>query len=141
MEHHRKLERMYAVAPINQYFKPTLQIESGRSELRIDVRQDFHHTAGAMHGVVYFKAMDDAAFFAANSLVEDVFVLTATFEIEFLRPVITGQIRAVAKVTEQTARRIYATAELYDAQNQLVGRGRGEFARSKIRLTAEVQYA
>ena len=141
MEHHRKLERMYAVAPINQYFKPTLQIESGRSELRIDVRQDFHHTAGAMHGVVYFKAMDDAAFFAANSLVEDVFVLTATFEIEFLRPVITGQIRAVAEVTEQTARRIYATAELYDAQNQLVGRGRGEFARSKIRLTAEVQYA
>ena len=141
MEHHRKLERMYAVAPINQYFKPTLQIESGRSELRIDVRQDFHHTAGAMHGVVYFKAMDDAAFFAANSLVEDVFVLTATFEIEFLRPVITGQIRAVAEVTEQTARRIYATAELYDAQNQLVGRGRGEFARSKVRLTAEVQYA
>ena len=141
MEHHRKLERMYAVAPINQYFQPKLRIDEGRAELSIDVRPDFHHTAGAMHGVVYFKAMDDAAFFAANSVVEEVFVLTAKFEIEFLRPVIAGSIRAVAQVTEQNERRIFATAELFDDRDRVVGRGRGEFARSKINLTPDVQYA
>jgi acyl-coenzyme A thioesterase PaaI-like protein len=36
-----------------------------------------HHSIHAVHGSVYFKALDDAAFFAVNSLVEDVFVLTA----------------------------------------------------------------
>ena len=140
MEHHRKLERMYAKAPINRFFQPVLRVEEGEAEIRIQVREDFHHTAGAMHGSVYFKALDDATFFAANSLVSDVFVLTATFEIEFLRPVIDGEIRAQARVTGQTERRISAEAELYDQDNNIVGRGRGEFAKSRIKLTADVQY-
>ena len=131
---------MYAKAPINRFFQPKLRIEEGEAEIRIQVREDFHHTAGAMHGSVYFKALDDATFFAANSLVFDVFVLTASFEIEFLRPVIDGEIRAKARVTGQTERRISAEAELYDQDNNIVGRGRGEFAKSRIKLTADVQY-
>jgi len=131
---------MYAKAPINLFFQPKLRIEEGEAEIRIQVREDFHHTAGAMHGSVYFKALDDATFFAANSLVSDVFVLTASFEIEFLRPVIDGEIRAQARVTGQTERRISAEAELYDQDNNIVGRGRGEFAKSRIMLTADVQY-
>jgi uncharacterized protein (TIGR00369 family) len=131
---------MYAKAPINRFFQPKLRIEEGEAEIRIQVREDFHHTAGAMHGSVYFKALDDATFFAANSLVSDVFVLTASFEIEFLRPVIDGEIRAQARVTGQTERRISAEAELYDQDNNIVGRGRGEFAKSRIMLTADVQY-
>ena len=131
---------MYAKAPINRFFQPKLRIEEGEAEIRIQVREDFHHTAGAMHGSVYFKALDDATFFAANSLVSDVFVLTASFEIEFLRPVIDGEIRAQARVTGQTERRISAEAELYDQDNNIVGRGRGEFAKSRIKLTADVQY-
>jgi uncharacterized protein (TIGR00369 family) len=140
MEHYRKLERMYAVAPINGYFQPVLRIEKGFAEVIIEVRDEFHHTAGAMHGVVYFKAMDDAAFFAANSLVDDVFVLTARFELEFLRPVRNGQIRAVGRVTDDSNRRIHASAELFNCEGDLVGRGAGEFARSELALTAAVHY-
>ena len=140
MEHYRRLERMYAAAPTNLYFKPRLRIESGRAELEIDVREDFHHSAGAMHGVIYFKALDDSTFFAANSLVEDVFVLTAKMEIDFLRPVVSGTVRALGKVDSQDERRIYASAELFDGDGQVVGRGRGIFARSKIALTPEVHY-
>ena len=79
-----------------------------------------YHAAGAMHGVVYFKALDDATYFAANSIVTDVLVPTAKFEIEFLKPVSSGQIRAVGVVTEDDGRLIQATGELYDDQNQLV---------------------
>jgi len=140
MEHHRKLERMYAAAPINRYFQPRLVIGAGEAEVRITVRDDFHHTVGAMHGAVYFKAMDDAAFFAANSVVDDVFVLTARFEIEFLRPVSEGEIRCVGRVTNEAGRRIEAEAVLYDSNETVVGRGKGWFARSQIRLTADVQY-
>ena len=140
MEHYRKLERMYSKAPINEFFEPKLIIGEGRAEIRIDVQEKFHHTAGAMHGSVYFKALDDATFFAANSLVTDVFVLTASFEIEFLRPVVKGEIKAIAHVTGQNERRIMAEAELFDTHDNVVGRGRGQFAKSKTKLTPHVQY-
>lgn len=140
MEHYRKLERMYAAAPINEYFAPRLRVEQGAAELQIDVRPDFHHAAGAMHGVVYFKALDDATFFAANSLVKDVFVLTASFEIEFLKPVTTGTIIARAHVTSEEEKRIVAVGELFDSADRLVGRGVGRFARSRLALTPDVHY-
>ncbi len=140
VNHYLKLERMYAAAPINEYFKPQLKIERGKAEIRIQVRDDFHHSAGAMHGVVYFKALDDATFFAANSLVEDTFVLTAHFELDFLRPVSTGEVRALATVTSEDARRITASGELFDGDGNLVGRGTGLFARTGIPLGPEVRY-
>ena len=114
MNHMRKLEQMYAHAPINEYFAPQLTISEGSAEIRIRVRPDFHHAAGAMHGVIYFKALDDATYFAANSLVDDVFVLTARFEIEFLRPVSSGEVRATGRVTGDDGHRIQATGELFD---------------------------
>ena len=106
---------MYANAPINDYFAPDLTVEEGRAELRIQVRDDFHHAAGAMHGVVYFKALDDDLFWPTHWT--DVFVLTA-IEIEFLKPVSSGQIRAVGVVTANNGHRIEATGELYDDQNR-----------------------
>lgn len=99
MEHHRKLERMSAGAPINQWYRRQLAISRGATELALMLRPEFHHAAGATHGSVYFEVLDDATFFAAASVVEDVFVLTAHFEIDFLRPVVSGEIRAIAKVT------------------------------------------
>ena len=140
MDHYRKLERMYASAPINQYFAPNLVVGHRTAEVHITVRPDFHHSAGAMHGVVYFKALDDATFFAANSILDEHFVLTAQFQIEFLRPVSSGTVRAVAHVTETSERRITAIGELFDEDGTLVGRGTGQFAPSRIRLGADVLY-
>jgi uncharacterized protein (TIGR00369 family) len=139
-EHFRKLERMYAAAPINAWFKPTLRVSAAEAEVRIPVRPDFHHSAGAVHGSLYFKALDDATFFAANSLVDDAFVLTARFELDLLRPVVTGELRAVAKVTERGERRITAEGELFDAEGKVIARGKGSFALSKIPLTPAVHY-
>ena len=62
MNHFRKLERMYAHAPCNGHFSPLLVVSEGRAEVRLQVRSEFHHSAGAMHGMVYFKALDDAVF-------------------------------------------------------------------------------
>jgi uncharacterized protein (TIGR00369 family) len=140
MEHYRKLEHLYSVAPVNQWYEPELHIEEGRSELRMELRPDYHHSAGAVHGSVYFKALDDATFFAANSLVEAYFVLTAKFEIEFLRPVSSGELRAIAQVTDKNDKRIFAEGRLYDSDGQLIGRGKGSFAISKIALTPDVGY-
>ena len=139
-EHFRRLERMYASAPINRWFAPVLTVSSGAAEVLIPLRPEFHHAAGATHGAVYFKALDDATFFAANSLVKDVFVLTASFELELLRPVVAGTFRAVARVTERGERRIVAEGELFDGDGNLVARGKGRFARSAIALSPAVHY-
>ena len=93
-----------------------------------------------MHGAVYFKALDDATYFAANSLVTDVCVLTARFEIEFLRPVTSGEVRAVGRLDADDGHRLEASGELYDDQDRLVGRGKGSFARSKLALNDVALY-
>jgi acyl-coenzyme A thioesterase PaaI-like protein len=93
-EHHRKLERLYLSAPTNAYYKPAISIDAGSAEIQIEVRPDFFHAAAAVHGSVYFKLLDDAGFFATNSLVPDVMVLTANFTIHLLRPVSSGRLTA-----------------------------------------------
>ncbi len=99
--HCRRLERMYASAPINDFFRPRPLVSDGTAELRMVVRRDFFHAAQAVHGSVYFKAMGDAGFFAVNSLVEDVFVLTANFNLHLTRPMLEGEMLAVARVVHR----------------------------------------
>ncbi|PJZ55623.1 thioesterase [Leptospira barantonii] len=139
-EHYRKLEKMYNGAPVNEYFKPTLTISKGASELRIQIREDFFHAAGATHGVVYFKAADDAAFFAANSLVKGGFVLTSTFNLTLLRPIQSGILLAKGLVVQNASHQIIAEATLWDERGREIGRGIGNFAKSSIPLTPEMGY-
>ena len=139
-DHFRKLERMYASARINDYFQPTLTVSEGRAEVAIPVRPDFFHAAHAVHGSVYFKALDDAAFFAVNSLVPDAFVLTVTFNVYLTRPVSVGTLRAVGRVVHRSRQLFVADAELFDDQSRQVARGSGSFMRSSIPLAPAVGY-
>lgn len=138
--HHRGLERIYLAAPINQFFQPSLSIESGRATIHMTVRPDFHHTAGAMHGSVYFKALDDAAYFAANSMEETFFLLTADYRVDFLRPIVTGVITATGRVTNPGRKDILAEAELHDEKGRLLAKGIGRFTRSNIVLSDMPSY-
>jgi uncharacterized protein (TIGR00369 family) len=139
-DHFRKLEKMYAGAPINQYFRPRLVIGEGRAELRLSMRPDFFHAAGAVHGSVYFKALDDSAFFAASSLVEDVFVLTASFSLHLLKPIREGEMIATASVVSRTRSLIVADTVVHDGAGAQLARGTGTFMRSAVPLTEEIGY-
>jgi len=139
-EHYRKLENLYHSAPINEYYAPTLRVLEGAAELVFRVEPKMHHAAHAAHGSVCFKALDDAAFFAANSLVTDVFVLTTSFTLYLLRPVSDGIIKARGHVSHQTRRLILAESVLEDEKGNQVARGSGTFLKSKIPLTPEVGY-
>jgi uncharacterized protein (TIGR00369 family) len=139
-EHFRKLERMYHGAPINQFFQPTLRVSDGTAELHVPVKPEFFHAAHAVHGSVYFKALDDAAFFAVSSLVTDVFVLTASYNIYLTRPVVEGTLQAFGRVVHRSRTLFLAEAELLDGQQRQVARGSGSFMRSTIALTSEVGY-
>lgn len=139
-DHFRRLEAMYLSAPINQFFRPGIRIESGRAEVRIPIRPELFHAAGAAHGSVYFKAADDAAFFAANSLVEDVFVLTTSMNLYLLRPVAEGTLTARASVVHSARAGFVAEAVLTDGRDRQVGRASGTFVRGRTPLTAEIGY-
>ena len=133
-EHYRRLISMYAAAPINQIYQPTLTVGEGEAEITIELSEQLHHSAGAVHGSVYFKMLDDAAFFAVNSLEPEFFVLTASFTTYLTRPVVSGPLRAVGKVVSQTRTQFIAEAVAYDEQGREVGRGNGIFVRGKAPL-------
>lgn len=134
-EHYQKLENMYLAAPINKFYNPTITVKECTAEITIAVKEDFFHAANAVHGSVYFKMLDDAAFFAVNSIVEDVFVLTGTFETKLLRPITEGKIVAKGIISSNWGNKFEAEAELFNAKGKLVATGKGTFIKSKILLT------
>jgi len=140
-EHHRRLERMYLSAPANEYFQPEIRIDEGRAEVRLVVRPDFFHAASAVHGSVYFKLLDDATFFAASSLVDDVFVLTASFNIYFLRPISSGTMTARGTVVSRTNRLLIGEGVLLDSDDREIARGSGTFMPSRVSLDERLGYA
>jgi uncharacterized protein (TIGR00369 family) len=139
-EHWRKLERMYLAAPTNEYYQPSISIGEGIARIEIAVKPEFFHAAGGVHGSVYFKALDDAAFFAASSKVTDVFVLTTSFQLHFLRPVSQGQMIAEGRVVHSSRRLLVCDAELMDSESRTLARGTGTFMRSQSALGPKLGY-
>ena len=136
-EHYRGLERMYVAAPINRIFNPKIKVSREMAEIEIEVKEDYFHGAGAVHGCVYFKMMDDAAFFAANSIVHDFFVLTLSFTTYLTRPISSGIMRSIGKVVAKSRKQIIAEASVYDHRGKEIGRGSGVFVKGRMPL-AEV---
>jgi uncharacterized protein (TIGR00369 family) len=139
-DHWRKLERMYSVAPVNRFYEPVLTVSEDRAEIVMEVRPDFFHAAGAVHGSVYFKMLDDSAFFAANSMVDDVFLLTVSFHVDLIRPVTAGRLKAVGTVVHRARQMVLADAVLTVEGGRSVARGSGSFLKSRITLTPEIGY-
>jgi uncharacterized protein (TIGR00369 family) len=140
--HHRALERLYRSAPVNTLFASELAIEGeGRARISFDITEDVFHAAGAAHGTVYFKMLDDAAFYAANTLVTDRFLLTTSFNLHFTKPVRTGRVLAEGRWISGRRRVFVAESRLVDAEGDEIGRGTGTFMRSRIALSGLPGYA
>ena len=141
-EHYQKLERMYLVANIQKlmFETTTIKISEGESEVGLTVQEKYHHAGAAMHGAVYFKLLDDAAYFAANSVIEDVFLLTSSFNVNLIRPVVSGKIRAIGKLKSQSKNLLIAEATIYNEEGKEVAFGTGTLMKSGVVLTPEIGY-
>jgi len=139
--HFLALQNMYLAAPINAFYRPSIKVSDGEATIEIEVSEKLFHSAGAVHGSVYFKMLDDAAFFAANSLERDMFVLTTAFTTCFTRPISSGTLRSVGRVVDRKRAQFIAEAVVYDSAGNEIGRGSGVFARSKIPLREARGYA
>ena len=132
---------MYLGAPANAHFEPKIRIGEGTAEVRFAVRPEYMIAAGSLHGAAYFKALDDAAFFACSSLVEDGFLLTASFNIHLLRPVSEGELVATGKAVHRSRSLLLGEAMLVDAQGRQIARGSGTFMRGRTPLSEAIDYA
>lgn len=134
--HWRALEGLYASAPINRLFESRLEVlGEGSAQITFTVDPRVYHAAGAAHGTLYFKMLDDAAFYAANTLVTDRFLLTTSFNLHFVRPVKSGRIVAEGRWISGRRRVLVAEARLVDEEGEEIGRGTGTFMRSRIALS------
>jgi len=135
--HHRALESLYAHAPINRLFDSHLEIvEEGFARIRFELDGRYFHAAGAAHGTLYFKMLDDAAFYACNSLVTDRFLLTTAFNLLFTRPLRAGPVIAEGRWASGRRRVFVADARLIDSSGEEAARGTGTFMRSHIPLSS-----
>ena len=140
--HWRALESLYDSAPINSLFSSALTITGeGTSRIVFQIDPSCYHAAGAAHGTVYFKMLDDAAFYAANTLVTDRFLLTTSFNLHFSRPVREGPVVAEGRWVSGRRRVLVAEARLVDGEGEEIGRGTGTFMRSRIALSSLEGYS
>ena len=140
--HHRALERLYASAAINAKFASRLEITGqGASRIHFEVGEDVYHAAGAAHGTIYFKMLDDAAFYAANTLSTDFFLLTTSFNMNFTKPVREGKVVAEGRWVSGKRRVFVAESRLIDEEGDEIGRGTGTFMRSRIALSGLPGYS
>jgi uncharacterized protein (TIGR00369 family) len=129
------LEALYRSAPINRLFESDLVLSTG-GQARIDfqVAEQVFHAAGAAHGTLYFKMLDDAAFYAANSFVRDRFLLTTAFNLHFTKPLRAGPAVAEGRWISGKRRVFVAEARIVDSSGEECARGTGTFLRSHIAL-------
>ncbi|WP_454598079.1 PaaI family thioesterase [Qipengyuania sp. SM2507] len=140
--HYRALERLYGSAPINAKFASSIEIlAEGSARITFDVTEASYHAAGAAHGTIYFKMLDDAAFYAANTLATDRFLLTTSFNLHFTKPVRAGRVVAEGRWISGRRRVLVAEARLVDGTGEEIGRGTGTFMRSRIALSSLPGYS
>lgn len=139
--HYRALESLYASAPINRLFESRLALaRAGEARIDFEVAEQSFHAAGAAHGTLYFKMLDDAAFYAANSLVSDRFLLTTAFNLHFTKPLRSGPAFAEGRWISGKRRVFVAEARIVDSSGEECARGTGTFLRSHIALAGLAGY-
>ena len=140
-QHYRALENLYRSAPVNHLFESDIEITGeGLARITFEVTENSFHAAGAAPGTIYFKMLDDAAFYAANTLATDRFLLTTSFNLHFTKPVREGPVVAEGRWVSGKRRVFVAESRLVDAEGDEIGRGTGTFMRSRIALSGLAGY-
>ena len=142
MTHYNRLQRMYLNANINTkiFNTTTAKISNSKAEIGLTISEKHFHALGAIHGSVYFKLLDDAAYFAVSSIVEDFFVLTTSFNLNIVKPVNKGKLTAIGKVRFKSNTLYTAESTIYNDKGEEIAFGTGNFSKSKVPLSKEIGY-
>jgi uncharacterized protein (TIGR00369 family) len=132
--HYKALEQMYLLGPINKIFPPQIEISNGKATISMEVKPEYFHVLGAMHGSVYFKLLDDSAAFAAGSKNDQNPMVTVSFTTQISRPVSKGRVKATGNIVKLDGRKVYVESVMYDEDGNEIAKGNGIFLPAKIGL-------
>lgn len=97
--------------------------EPGRVVLELEAGPEHRHGGGVVQGGVITQIADAAMGMSLATLQEDgVWNTTIELKINFIRPVVSGRIRAVGRVVEMRQTLLFSEADVLDEQNRLVAR-------------------
>jgi uncharacterized protein (TIGR00369 family) len=136
MEHFERLAEMYRRAPIHDFYEGIhMELEPKRATITLPIDQRYFHAAMSAHGSVYFKLLDDAAYFACQTEVRDFFIVTTSFNVELLRPITSGIIRAEGEMDFDGKQTLFGAAKIYDEKGRVCGIGQGQFLKSRLPIS------
>lgn len=130
--HFRALEQMYLSVPLNNQYEPSITVGEQTASIVIAVKPFFLHALGVMHGMIYFKMLDDACAFAAASAELSKPMVTASLTIDFMRPVTEGTLSARGRVVRIEGRKHFTEATLVDDKGATVAKAHALFLPAKM---------
>ena len=99
------------------------EAEPGRVVLELEAGPEHRHGGGVVQGGVITQIADAAMGMSLGTLQEDgLWNTTIELKINFIRPVISGRIRAVGRVIEMKKTLFFSEADVLDEQGRLVAR-------------------
>jgi uncharacterized protein (TIGR00369 family) len=99
------------------------EAEPGRVVLELEAGPEHRHGGGIVQGGVIAQIADAAMGMSLGTLQEDgLWNTTIEMKINFLRPVISGRIRAVGRVVEMKNTLFFSEADVLDDKGRLVAR-------------------
>jgi uncharacterized protein (TIGR00369 family) len=99
------------------------EAELGRVVLELETGPQHRHGGGVVQGGVITQIADAAMGMSLGTLQEDgLWNTTIELKINFIRPVISGRIRAIGRVVEMKQTLFFSEAHVLDEQGRLVAK-------------------
>ena len=132
-EEERRIREAFKRVPFAHLLKLELgEMKRGAATLHLEVRDDLRQNNGVVHGGVIASLVDPAAAFAILTLLErDQTSTTVDLTIHYLRPLLSGQSTAQARVVRAGRRIMVIAVDVLDETKTLVATALTTF----IRLT------
>ena len=142
IRHRNGLIAQYNRADVNRISFPgsRLSFNGYDAEISFMAESCWLHGGGKIHGAVLFKYLDEAAYFAAQLRETSFFLVTAQFQIHFLRPVSAGLLRAEGRLRQKGTQAYVAEARLFDDRGREAAFGTGTFLKSNTGLSSIESY-
>jgi uncharacterized protein (TIGR00369 family) len=99
------------------------EAEPGRVVLELEAGPQHRHGGGVVQGGVITQIADAAMGMSLATMQEDhIWNTTIELKINFIRPVVSGRVRAVGRVVEMRQTLLFGEADVLDEQGRLVAR-------------------
>ena len=112
----RRVEAAFASVPFIHFLGLELgDVERGAATLYLDVRDELRQVRGLLHGGVTASLIDTAAAFAIiSTLSEGESTATVDLTIHYMRPLLSGRLKAHARVLRAGRRLLTVTVDIQD---------------------------